>query len=149
MQHLAASFLRSLLRCASQSAARPATQLRPPPTALFTPPPGHTLPCQHQQLALFRSRLPKSAHAPPQLHLGKHGTAARKPRSRLRRALATVGKGLGIALVSIPLAGTMALVLSGIQDADATDIVLSMPRTAGALWWGMGAAYRYKALGAR
>ena len=106
--------------------------------------------------SLFRSRLPNASHPPPPTyphaaHPPHHRAHLRQPRRGgvLRRGLTAIGKVVGLAVVAIPVAGVAALVLSGTEDADATELVLSVPRTARVVWWGGQASYRYKALASR
>lgn len=100
-------------------------------------------PSQHQQAAAFRSRLPRSTHPPhhPPHHRPKPGP--------LRRALRLLGAAVGVTAVAVPIGGVVALVAAGIEDADATELLLSVPRSARTVWWGAQAAFHYKALAAR
>ncbi|PSC71592.1 putative aarF domain-containing kinase 1 [Micractinium conductrix] len=77
-------------------------------------------------------------------HIGR----LRKPRSTLHRALAALGKAAGVATLGLPLAGAAALVVAGRDDAEAVELVRSLPRTARVVGWGAWATWQYKALAA-
>lgn len=166
MNRLRAALLGPLLRAGVSGACQPGAGS----TAVTVLLPARLQPAQLQQAAhfrsLFRKRLPKSpaphlhpAH-PPHAHAHAHphpkpaaGAAsaaiAKKPRGLIRRALGAVGMAVGLTIVFIPLAGVGALVATGWKDAGATELVLSVPRTAKVVWWGANATYRYKDLAAR
>ena len=103
---------------------------------------------QLQQAALFRSLLRSRATKTPKAVAIKH-PPARPPKGPVRRVLWSAGKAVGLAVVTVPLAAVGALVVSGWEDAEATELILSVPRSARTVWWGARAAYRYKALAAR
>lgn len=71
-------------------------------------------------------------------HIGR----LRKPRSTLHRALAALGKAAGVATLGLPLAGAAALVVAGRDDAEAVELVRSLPRTARVVGWGAWATWQ-------
>lgn len=71
----------------------------------------------------------------------------RPPRSAVRRAATAAGAAAGLAAVGVPLAGIAALVVAGRDDADAAEIIRSLPRTARVVWWGAWASYKVRPQG--
>ncbi|KAL4457670.1 hypothetical protein ABPG75_012535 [Micractinium tetrahymenae] len=72
------------------------------------------------------------------------------PRRRaLRRVAVVTSKATALAVVGLPLAAAMALVVKGREDADVLELLRSLPRTARVVWWGLWAGYQYKALASR
>ncbi|GAB4820740.1 hypothetical protein N2152v2_007786 [Parachlorella kessleri] len=103
---------------------------------------------QYQQVALFRSLL-RSRASKTSKPVPMKPPPTRPLKGPVRRVLWSAGKALGLAVVTVPLAAVGALVVSGWEDAEATELILSLPRSARTVWWGARAAYRYKALAAR
>lgn len=98
---------------------------------------------QLQQKAWVRTHMPGA-------HYIRHRNRRPKPRrSVLARALAAAAKATGLALIAAPAAGAAALVISGRDTAEPLAILRSLPRTAAAVWWGVGSALRYKWLAAQ
>lgn len=91
----------------------------------------------HLQRAGVRTR-----HAPKP----HHAAAARPRRGLLARSLTAVGKAAGLAAVGAPVAGVAALLVVSRGQADAAEVVGSLPRTARVVWWGAWATYKVRVL---
>lgn len=87
-------------------------------------------PAAHLQRAGIRTRHAKHPHHP------------KPPRSRLRRALAAAGTATGLAAVGLPAAAVVALVVKSRDEADAWEVLGSLPRTARIVWWGAWATLK-------
>lgn len=95
--------------------------------------------CNLPAAAAYLQRAGVRTHGAHKRHAAKaHGRPRAGP---LRRVLAGVGKAAGVAAVGLPLAGIGTLVVKGRDDADAIEIVNSLPRTMRVVWWGSWASY--------
>ncbi|KAI3436647.1 hypothetical protein D9Q98_006063 [Chlorella vulgaris] len=121
---------RRLMQALGQWNARSATHMPPAVAA-----PLEQLPASYLQRLGIRTH-------------GRTRLSTKMPPSLLRRSLKAVGATAGLAAIGLPLAGIAALVVTGREDADAIEIVRSLPRTARVVWWGTWAACKYKALAA-
>lgn len=96
-----------------------------------------------QQVRALRrhARHPIVHHLPPSLK------RQQRPLGAVLRAAVLVGKAAGVATMGVGATGLAALVIAGQRhDVDAWSSLCSMPRTARALWWGVGSTLRYKSL---
>jgi hypothetical protein len=113
---------RRLMQALGQWNARSATHMPPAVAA-----PLEQLPASYLQRLGIRTH-------------GRTRLSTKMPPSLLRRSLKAVGATAGLAAIGLPLAGIAALVVTGREDADAIEIVRSLPRTARVVWWGTWAA---------